>query len=187
MIDYDYIVKHRKPRSPDRIKPLDPLQETQARLRFEKIRWPHGPVCPCCGHRKSYTATIISDSFRGYCEVKETFSKHKKVNHSQGIFDKEGEHINFVESFNSLLRRGYFGIFHQFTDRHLHRYCVEMSYKRNCHKLNRNERIEKTISRLEGKRMFYKRKKSPEVLLSVYTFKRVKYNYENLEVSPMDQ
>ena len=399
MIDYDYIVKHRKPRSPDRIKPIDPLQEKITRLRFEKIRWPHGPVCPCCGHRKSYTmrkrvgyykcascrsqytvrvgtvmhgthlsyidwwkiieqfcisekgypgkqteryidctyktawylghrircamfndkfaqklkgeveideiylgnrkkrtkfaseekirrikrsflfdlflkklavhyinnpdvliqivcgvfltvkyfefkkeekkksklksrkrgrgtskkavlvlverggqslaipmerlnkthltakllthvaidATIISDSFKGYCEVKETFTKHKKVNHSQGIFDKEGEHINFVESFNSLLRRGYFGIFHQFTDRHLHRYCVEMSYKRNCHKLDRKERIEKTISRLEGKRMFYKRKKSPETLLSVYTFKRVKYNYDNLEVSPMDQ
>ena len=55
MIDYDYIVKHRKPRSPDRIKPLDPLQEKITRLLFEKIRWPHGPVCPCCGHRKSYT------------------------------------------------------------------------------------------------------------------------------------
>ena len=121
-------------------------------------------------------ATIVSDGYKGYCEVEQTFTKHKKANHSQGLFDKKGEHINFVESFNSLLRRGYFGIFHQFTDRHLHRYCVEMSYKRNSRKLIRKERIEKTISWLEGKRMFYKRKGS-EVLLSVYAFKRVKYNY----------
>lgn len=119
-------------------------------------------------------AKIVSDGFKGYCELENVFAEHKTVNHSQGIFDKNAEHINFAESFNSLLRRGYFGVFHQYTDRHLHRYCVEMSYKRNQVKMDRESRIKKAISRFGGKRMFYKRKDSG-ILLSVYAFKQVLY------------
>ena len=115
-------------------------------------------------------ATIISDGYKGYCECEKIFAEHKKANHSQGLFDKEGEHVNTVESFNSLMRRGYYGVFHQYTDRHLHRYCVEMSFKRNHCKYKLDNKVELLIKKMRGRVMLYRHN---GLILPVYAFKKV--------------
>lgn len=38
-------------------------------------------------------------------------------------------HTNTAESFNALLKRGHYGIYHKFSKKHLFRYCDELTFR----------------------------------------------------------
>jgi len=59
---------------------------------------------------------------------------HMTVNHGAGEYARVTEHglvahTTTAESFFGLLKRGHYGILHQFSRRHLHRYCDELSFR----------------------------------------------------------
>lgn len=65
------------------------------------------------------------DVFRGY------FDDVKSVNHSKGGYSVNGIHTNWVESFNSRVRRSEIGIHHHLSGPHLQHYADEMAWREN--------------------------------------------------------
>ena len=64
-------------------------------------------------------------------------------------------HINRVENFWSVMKRGVYGIYHQISFKHLQAYCNEFTYRYNSRQLKDNERFLITLTKIEG-RLSYK-------------------------------
>ena len=62
---------------------------------------------------------------------------------------------NSIESFWSLLKRGYYGVYHYMSPKHLKRYIHEFSYRHNTSKVEVMECIGDTITKMIGKRIMY--------------------------------
>ncbi len=99
-------------------------------------------------------ATVITDYFRSYNNL-ENYN-HKKVNHTVGEYVKNQAHTNGIESFWAILKRGYYGIYHFMSPKHLQRYVNEFSYRYNLKECDTVDIIENTIVSSIGKRLKYK-------------------------------
>ena len=64
-------------------------------------------------------------------------------------------HVNGVEGFWSLMKRGINGIQHSISNKHLHRYCDEYSYRYNSRTSLDTLRFTNTLAHAEG-RLTYK-------------------------------
>ena len=97
---------------------------------------------------------VYSDNFRSYNGLSHYF--HNTVNHSVGEYVKHQVHTNGIESFWALLKRGYYGIYHHMSHKHLHRYVNEFSYRHNTANIGTMEFIEATARKMNNKRLTYK-------------------------------
>lgn len=103
----------------------------------------------------SSDAVICTDEWRSYNGMKDYL--HFKVNHSAKEFVDGMAHTNGIESVWAVLKRGYYGIYHNFTPKHLQRYINEFSFRLNegkC-KIESIDRINSLIERLFGKKLTY--------------------------------
>ena len=57
---------------------------------------------------------------------------------------------NTAESFFALLERGHYGVFHQFSEKHLHRYTTEFGFRWNHRKISDGERMVAAIKGRKG-------------------------------------
>lgn len=74
---------------------------------------------------------IFTDEYASYNRVKLWFN-HEKVVHSAGEYARKGGiHSNGAESFWALFKRGYIGIYHSMSPKHLQRYVDEFAYRFN--------------------------------------------------------
>ncbi len=74
------------------------------------------------------------------------------VKHSKGEYVRRGIHTNSIESFWSTVKRAYIGVFHFWSDKHLHRYINEFSKKASLTK----DFIDHVCDNANGKRLTYK-------------------------------
>ncbi|MFN0016792.1 MAG: transposase [Pirellulaceae bacterium] len=65
-------------------------------------------------------------------------------------------HNNTAESFNALLKRGHYGIFHQLSKTHLERYLDEFSFRWKHRYASDGQRFVAAIEGGEGKRLMYR-------------------------------
>lgn len=72
---------------------------------------------------------IYTDCHKSYVGMKGY--THEAVKHSVGEYVRGQAHTNSIESFWALLKRGYYGTFHQMSVKHLHRYVNEFSARHN--------------------------------------------------------
>ena len=70
-------------------------------------------------------ATIVTDTHGGCIGLSSAGYNHITINHSSGEYVRDMAHTNGIESFWSLLKRGYIGIYHYMSAEHLHRYVRE--------------------------------------------------------------
>jgi len=74
---------------------------------------------------------LYMDDFSSYDRIGK-FYAHEKVRHPLGQYVREGGiHTNGVESFWALFKRGYIGIYHWMSAKHLARYADEFVYHFN--------------------------------------------------------
>ena len=74
-------------------------------------------------------ATLITDEYKGYLGIKHIMP-HKTVDHS--VWYVNGDtHINNIESFWAILKRGIVGQYHKVSLRYLPKYIDEFSYRFN--------------------------------------------------------
>ena len=64
-------------------------------------------------------------------------------------------HTNGVESFWSMLQRGYVGTYHKMSPKHLQRYVNEFSGRHNVRMADTLEQMEHRMLRMSGKRLRY--------------------------------
>lgn len=100
--------------------------------------------------------TVVTDEFRAYRSLPKHGFDHKTVRHSAGEYVRDMAHTNGIESFWSLLKRGYIGVYHYMSEDHLHRYVNEFSFRHNTAKAGTMNFINMTIDRMDAKRLTYK-------------------------------
>lgn len=99
-------------------------------------------------------STVYTDEFRSYRGLDGYV--HISVNHSVGEYVKEQAHTNGIESFWALLKRGYYGIYHFMSFKHLHRYVNEFSFRHNTASFSTMQFIEMTVKKMTKRRLTYK-------------------------------
>lgn len=101
------------------------------------------------------TAHIVTDGHPSYIGLAKHFASHGYVDHGKeyvrGIL-----HVNFAESYHSLLKRGIVGTFHHVSEKHLPMYLHEFEFRWNSRKETDETRTEKAIFGAKGKRLTYK-------------------------------
>ena len=99
-------------------------------------------------------STVVTDDFRAYRGM--TGYTHKTVKHSVGEYVRDQAHTNGIESFWALLKRGYYGIYHHMSAKHLHRYVNEFSFRHNTANVGTMDFISMTIENMNNRRLTYK-------------------------------
>ena len=97
-------------------------------------------------------AIVYTDEARAY---KGMDRKHKAVSHSVGEYVNGEIHTNGLESFWSMLKRGYMGTYHHMSPKHLHRYVNEFSGRHNARPLDTRHQMAKMVRGMDGKRLRY--------------------------------
>ena len=96
-------------------------------------------------------ATIYTDDATAYAGL----AGRERVKHSVGEYVRGQAHTNGIESFWSMLKRGYVGTFHKMSPEHLHRYVAEFAGRHNRRDDDTIVQMEKMITTAEGKRLRY--------------------------------
>ncbi len=100
----------------------------------------------------SSDALLMTDGAQIYRRVSQSFAGHQTVDHGADEFARPGEdggptvHNNTAESFNSLIERAKFGVFHMMSKKHLPRYLAEIMFRWN-------ERYQVPVNTARGTRM----------------------------------
>ena len=81
--------------------------------------------------------------------------EHCEVNHKSGEYVKGEAYTNGVESFRALLKRGYYGIYHRMSVKHLQKYINEFADRTNIRPMDTIDQISLALKRLAGKRLAY--------------------------------
>jgi transposase-like protein len=82
---------------------------------------------------------------------------HRSVNHSAKQFVDGMAHTNGIESVWAVLKRGFYGVYHQFSQKHLQRYVDEFAYRLNEGnvRVHTMDRIDALINKTLGVRLTY--------------------------------
>lgn len=81
--------------------------------------------------------------------------KHKAVKHSQGEYVDGDAHTNGLESFWSMLKRGYIGTYHHMSKKHLDRYINEFAVRNNNRSLDTRHQMAAMVRGMHGKSLRY--------------------------------
>ena len=81
---------------------------------------------------------------------------HEAVNHSAKEYVRDMAHTNGMESFWSMLKRGYIGTFHKFSEKHLDRYVKEFSGRHNIRESDTIQQMGTVAGNITGKRLRYR-------------------------------
>ena len=103
----------------------------------------------------------MTDEFKSYIKPGREFEAHHRIKHKSGEYSRRlpsglDVNNNTAESFFALIKRGHYGIFHQLSKKHLHRYCNEFSFRWEHRKVSDGERMVAAIEGAEGKRLIYR-------------------------------
>lgn len=100
----------------------------------------------------SILCTDEHSSYKGMSEY-----LHLPVNHSAKQFVDGMAHTNGIESVWAVLKRGFYGIYHSFSEKHLQRYINEFTYRLNEGnvRIHTMDRIDALLGKTRGKRLTY--------------------------------
>lgn len=113
-------------------------------------------LMPIINKHISKDATIVTDEHNSYDSLSSTFKAHHTVNHNIGEYVSDmSYHTNSIESVWAILKRGYIGIYHYMSPKHINRYCVEFAFRFNNKDITDCSRFEYALSKSAG-RLRYK-------------------------------
>ena len=100
--------------------------------------------------RTRETAKVYTDGGVGYAHLPR---EREKVNHTAGEYVRGQAHVNGVESFWSMLRRGYQGVYHKMSPKHLQRYVDEFAGRHCIRESDTAVQMNRVAFGLVGKRL----------------------------------
>ena len=100
----------------------------------------------------------MTDELKGYIGLDKPYN-HLTVKHSAGeyVCPLSGASTNDLESVLALMKRGYKGVYHHWSKKHLHRYIDEFSFrldKGNC-AIDTIDRVRSLVQGATDKRLTY--------------------------------
>jgi hypothetical protein len=127
-------------------------------------------VAPILREQIAKEARLMTDEGRIYINVGKEFAEHNTVNHSAKEYARGDAHVNTLESFFNILKRGLVGTYHHVGEQHLQRYVKEFGFRYN-HRETRikikgkwtkagfsdEQRAESALKGIAGKRLTYRR------------------------------
>ena len=132
-----------KDRATNQVKAVVSPETTQEKLQgFIKERTQKG-------------ATVYTDDHGSYVGLGSEF-RHRAVRHSIRQYVDGQAHTNGIESFWAMLKRGYCGIYHQMSPKHLQRYVNEFAGRHNARSLDTIDQMKAMVRGMDGKRLRYK-------------------------------
>lgn len=96
-------------------------------------------------------AIVVTDEHLSYQGLDKEYNGHVTVNHSQLVFKQDGFSTNNIEGVFSQFKRMVIGIYHQISPTHLHRYCMEATYRYNTRKIKDVERFMDAMKKTSGR------------------------------------
>ena len=96
-------------------------------------------------------AVIYTDEHRSY----QGLPHHQAVKHSVGEYVRGQVSTQGIDSFWSMVKRGYVGTFHHFSPKHLHRYVNEFSGRHNQRPADTTAQMTAVARGIVGKRLRY--------------------------------
>ena len=129
-----------KDRSPNKITAQPVPETTKARLN-------------------NFIESKVNDSAKKYTDENPAYGSlgnHESVKHSGGEYVRGQAHVNGMESFWSMVRRGYDGVFHHVSADHLHRYINEFAGRHNVRSLDTIDMMEAVAENMSGQRLTYR-------------------------------
>jgi len=96
-------------------------------------------------------SAVMTDDNMGYRRMQPAY-KHEAVKHGQGEYVKDTCHTNSIESFWSTFKRGYIGVYHYMSPKHLQRFVNEFVFRYN----NRDSNVFLASMESVGHRLKYK-------------------------------
>lgn len=100
-------------------------------------------------------AALYTDEAHAYAGLGADYA-HEAVRHSVGEYVREQAHTNGIESFWAQLKRGYQGVFHKFSEKHLDRYVREFAGRHNLRSLDTADMMRSVAAGLPGRRLRYR-------------------------------
>ncbi len=97
-------------------------------------------------------AKIYSDDAAAYVGL----LNHETVRHSVSEYVNGMAHVNGVESFWSMLKRGYHGTYHKMSPKHLQRYIHEFAGRHNIRDLDTIDQMAHVVAGMVGRRLLYR-------------------------------
>ena len=98
------------------------------------------------------SATVYTDEHAGYDHLP---FNHVSVKHGVRQYVHGQAHTNGIESFWSMLKRGYVGTYHQMSTKHLDRYVGEFAGRHNDRPLDTQDQMRSMARGMAGKRLKY--------------------------------
>ena len=99
-------------------------------------------------------ATVYTDGssvYKGLANM-----NHEAVQHSIGEYVNGMAHTNGIESFWSMLKRGFYGTYHKMSVKHLQRYVNEFAGRHNVRDLDTIQQMAALAHGMGGKRLTYR-------------------------------
>ena len=93
-------------------------------------------------------AVLYTDEWQGYNEISKMYY-HYTIDHSKKQYGKGRINTNTIEGFWTLLKRGYIGIYHSMSRKHLQRYVNEFVFRYNTRKISENSRFNLLLCNIE--------------------------------------
>ena len=97
-------------------------------------------------------AQVYTDDAKAYQGIDRP---HETVRHSVGEYVREQAHTNGLESFWAPMKRGYQGVYHKMSPKHLHRYVDEFSGRHNYRPKDTIDQMSKLVAQMAGKQLRY--------------------------------
>ena len=97
-------------------------------------------------------AKVYTDEARAY----EGLLNHETVKHSVREYVNGMAHTNGIESFWSMLKRGYHGTYHRMSPKHLQRYVNEFAGRHNIRNLDTIDQMAHVVAGMVGRRLLYR-------------------------------
>ena len=97
-------------------------------------------------------AIVFTDDLKSY----DRLPSRLRVRHPIGEYVQDQIHVNGLESFWALVKRGYYGTYHHWSRGHLRRYINEFSGRHNIRALDTELRMIVMLQQMVGKVLPYR-------------------------------
>lgn len=154
--------KHAHASWPEKIKILSLIDRDNGRAQsFVVDSLSAENVRPIIRKNISKEARLMTDEAKRYVKIGREFAAHGAVDHSKDEYvssDDPSIHVNNLEGFFSIFKRGMRGVYQHASKRHLHRYTAEFDFRySNRVRLGINDemRADRALRGAPGKRLLY--------------------------------